>query len=204
MSDIGDIVAAFSATPEDILLAHIELAWPHLSLDDQRRWCLETNYSKNPCGASEELQQTVQNISFGIAQWEERYGDYNRFMATPPRSHNGAPYRYEYSTFERCARQGELFDCALGRAPEPTTRSEEVVTAILGPNGPAWREQDYCVYVADCTVYGRGLIIQSENNLSYPHIHIRLRDDVSNEEALRLGQALLQAIAAPPEPWEGD
>jgi hypothetical protein len=58
------------------------------------------------------------------------------------------------------------------------------------------------VYVDDCDVYGRGLIIQNNHNLSYSTVHIRLRDDVSNEEALRLGQALLQAITAPAEPYE--
>jgi hypothetical protein len=31
------------------------------------------------------------------------------------------------------------------------------------------------------------------------HVHIRLRDDVSNEEALHHAANLLQAIAAPPK-----
>jgi hypothetical protein len=190
----------FGITVEEVLLAHIKVAWPYLSLDDQRRWCLETDYSKNPCGASEELRQTVQNISFDIAQWEERYGDYNRFMATPPRSHNGAPYWYEFSTFERCAQQIELFNCALGPPPR-NDHGGDLLTAKRGPNGPAWQEEDYCVYVVNCDGWGRGLVIQHNHSDT---VHIRLRDDVGNEEALRLGQALLAAVAAPPEPWEDD
>ena len=46
---------------------------------------------------------------------------------------------------------------------------------------------------------GRCLLIQ-ETDMS--HVHIRLRDDVSNEEALLHVAKLLQAIAAPPEPYE--
>jgi hypothetical protein len=200
---MSDIAAAFGASVEDILLAHIALAWPYLGLDDQKRWCVETNYSKNPRGASEALRQTVQRISFDIAQWEERYGDYWRFFDQPVRSHNGAPYWYEYSTFERCVQQIELpFGCPLG--PPPSIRDEKVVTEIVGRNGPAWKEEDHCAYVITRDgeySAGRYLVIQ-ENHLS--HVDIKLRDGVSNEEALRLGQALLAAIAAPPEPWDAD
>ena len=192
----------FGWSAEEILLAHIKLAWPNLGLDDQKRWCIETDYSKNPCAASEDLIQTVQRVSFDIAQWEERYGDYNRFLATPPRTHNRAPYWYEYPTFVRCAKQIEfVFDCPLGRPPKQNAGGKRV-TAMLGPNGPAWQEEDSCVYVVhDGWAGGRELIIQN-NHCDYAHI--RLRDDVSDEQALRLGQALLAAVAAPPEPWEDD
>jgi hypothetical protein len=202
---LGDIVAAFSAPVEDILLAHLKVAWPYLSLDDQKRWYIETDYSKNPRGASQDLIDTVQRIS-DFAQWEEGYGDYNRFMRTPPRSHNGAPYWYEYSTFERCAQQIELaFDCPLGRPPRRQSPGKPL-TKVVGVNGPAWREQDYCAYIVEHEPWlhfasERCLVIQ-QNERS--HVEIKLRDDVSNEEALRLGQALLRAVAAPPEPWDGD
>jgi hypothetical protein len=48
---------------------------------------------------------------------------------------------------------------------------------------------------------GRCLVIQ-ETDMG--HVHIRLRDDVSNEEALRHAAKLLQAVAAPPKPREAD
>jgi hypothetical protein len=198
-TDAKDLALGFFASPDAIVLAHLKEAWPYLSLDDQRRWCLETNYSKNPSGASWDLIDTVQRISMGCV-WEERYGDYYRFMHTPPRSHNGAPYWYEFSTFERCAQQGELFvDCALGHPPYQNASGKRV-TAMLGPTGRAWQEEECCVYVVkDGWAGGRELIIQNNH---CDHAHIRLRADVSNAEALRLGQALLAAIAAPPKPWE--
>src|SRR5262245_20033333 len=160
---------------EEMLLADAKRAWPYLSLDDQKRWCVETDYSKNPRGASKELIQTVQHVC-SIAQWEERYGDYNRFMNTPPRSHNGLHYRYGYSTFERCAQQIELrFDGPMGRPPRQNASGKRVA-AMLGPNGPAWSEEDCCVRVVhDGWAGGRELIIQNNHCV---YARIRLCDDV--------------------------
>jgi hypothetical protein len=200
---MSDIAAVFGASKEDILLAHIKLAWPYMRLDDQKRWCEQTNYSKTPTKASEELQQKVQDISFDIAQQEERYGDYHRFMNTAPRSHNNAPYWYEFSTFERCAQQIEFaFDCPLSPPPHQQSEGGKLVTKIVGLNGATWREEDYCAYVIEREgeySAGRYLVIQ-ENDFS--HVDIKLRRDVSNAEALRAGQALFRAIAAPPEPMD--
>jgi hypothetical protein len=193
-------------TVEEVLLANIKDAWPYLSLDDQKRWCIETNYSKNPRGASKELIDNL-NVCFGLAYWDRRYGaDHDALRAhydtITQRGHNRGPPIFEGSTFERCAQQGELFvDCALGPPPGQNASGKRV-TAMLGPNGPAWQEEECCVYVVnDGWAGGRELVIQN-NHCDYAHI--RLRDDVSNEEALRLGHALLQAIAAPPEPYDED
>jgi hypothetical protein len=57
--------------------------------------------------------------------------------------------------------------------------------------------EDHCAYVVTWPEYphlGRCLVIQET---AMCHVHIRLRADVSNEEALRHAQALLQAIATP-------
>jgi hypothetical protein len=70
---------------------------------------------------------------------------------------------------------------------------------------PGHRISEFMVHSEDysaCVVWwpwaphlGRCLVIQETDS---GHVHIRLRDDVSNEEALRHAAKLLQAVAAPP------
>jgi hypothetical protein len=78
--------------------------------------------------------------------------------------------------------------------------------ALPNVQSPGHRISEFVVHSRDHSAYvvswrdypdlGRCLVIQ-ETDLS--HVHIRLRDDVSNEEALHHVARLLQAIAAPPE-----
>jgi len=92
------------------------------------------------------------------------------------------------------------FGCRFGPSPR-NMWGNQLLTEMMGPNGLAVQGEDYCTYVVMCPGFGRGLVIQHED---FSATHIRLRDDVSNDEALRLGQALLQAIAAPPDSYDED
>ena len=92
-----------------------------------------------------------------------------------------------------------------GMNDEPLKEVE--ATSLPHVQSPGHRISDFVVHSRDhsaCVVswpwapnLGRCLVIQ-ETDLS--HVHIRLRVDVSNEEALRHAAKLLQAIAAPPRP----
>jgi len=185
------------ASVEAVLSENIKDAWPHLSLDDQKRWHDETDGSKNPRGASEELINNINTaIDAACGIFRVPVGaaapDNNNMIV-----HNNGPQLDARIPWQ----QMEIpFGCPLG--PPPRTQSgQPLLTEILGPNGPTWREEEYCVYVTAGRPSGRELVIQ-HNDVS--HTYIRLRDDVSNEEALRLGQALLAATAAPPEYYEPD
>jgi hypothetical protein len=83
----------------------------------------------------------------------------------------------------------------------------ETVEQLPRVQSPGYRISEFVVHSRDhraCVVswpwapdLGRCLVIQ-ETDMS--HVHIRLRDDVSNKEALRHAAKLLQAVAAPARP----
>jgi hypothetical protein len=109
------------------------------------------------------------------------------------------------STNDSGEREQGGFEFGGRLSPTPHKQSPgELISEMFGTNGLAVQGEDYCAYVVSWSWapdLGRCLVIQ-ENDMG--HVHIRLRDDVSNDDALRHAQALLAAVAALRTPDDDD